>query len=721
MKTCLTQNEVQYIAGGTVSGDLLRLRLENPPSGQTEAAFFALNKKWLAEQADHHKKNHALSDDDAAAVKRAEANHLTQAREAAARRAETDSLVNGRKSPTQQKRTQNQARVLSLLSRSIRPDGRSTDTPFDEFARYDAAQAGKPVALVDGYAAPRENGEKHLRTGGAVAALCHRAWNNQTKIQIVAQTVSQAAPAPQSGVRSSESLTPRAVKNIIEAGAYTATVEALGLRTFATFTFNECHRRRVLSGHLDVDAPYTQITQSVLGYVPVCEIAGAYSPVSFNLHQAKPIADVAGEYCTLPAVVDYAGAFCWIEDRPRQYRKAGFTATAKVVNAAGEVAGAFCPLDSHPMTANQGGIIAGAYCPLERKPARLWEACALTKTTIGKEMSRTLDALKKMFERGWAYKNDDGHKVTVPPTEGEFRYIWVAESPANDAGEPNPHAHLLTNIAVEPQHFAAFCQRVEAIWGNGFAHFERIRNKHAASSYIIKAVGYAAKGDNGSQGWIEGNRYGISRSARAPKWEVLATFEAERMSAVISECRRRLDNWKAPQKQEMDRQRFIINQAKKLIAIENNKAAPDTDLIKRHTARLKHAEKAMFDTRAAMLARGVRVSGEGRFCIAFENDADFSRSLAFLGWAHGARGWSFEPRDVEGDAFISLRDEAAAHWFPQKQYFEARQAYWRVLLASAPPQEPDYLEQDRIAEANWHYLTGEITDDRRDTTLTRHH
>ncbi|MEI8612059.1 hypothetical protein P4S70_25650 [Enterovibrio sp. Hal110] len=567
-------------------------------------------------------------------------------------------------------------------------EGKAHDTPFDECARYDAAEKGKTPTIES----------------RAVAALCYRQWQNQTKIQIVAQTSSKNAPAPQSGKRVSAALTPRAVKNIIEAGAYTATTEAHGLRTFATFTFNDDARRRVLSGHEEIDAPFTEIRPTEAGYQPVCEVTGAYSPVAFEKHMATPRLNIAGAYSTLPESSDYCGAFCWIDDKPRQYRKAGFTTEAKVINGDGEIAGAFCPLDRAPQLVNADGEIAGDYCPLERRPARLWEASAIEKTTIGREMSRTLDGMKKMFERGWQYTNDEGEQIDVPATGGEFRYIWVAESPANEQGEPNPHAHLLTNIAVEHQHFAAFCQRIERLWRNGYAHFERIRNKHAASSYIIKAVGYAAKGDNGEQGVIEGNRYGISRSARAPKWEVLATFEADRMSAVISECRRRLEEWKAPKRREIDRQQFIKHHAKKLIAIEKNKPQTRDAIIAMHTARIKAAESAMLSTRKEIQARGVRVSGEGRFCIEFENDDNFSRSLAFLGWAHGARGWTYEAREAESEAFTPLKTEAARAWSKQKDQFEHRQADWRSLLAMPPPKEADYVEAQLCADDNWQYL-----------------
>ncbi|MFL7011922.1 hypothetical protein [Enterovibrio norvegicus] len=683
----LSNQSIQFIAGAVVSGDLLRRRLSHPVSGSTSAAFFSHQETFLARESHIHRHCFALSDENTAKVKQAEAEHLIHSREAAAQRAEIDSLVNGRKSPTQLKQVENQANIASLLRRVSTDEGKAHDTPFDESARYDAAQKG----------------EKTTIESRAVAALCYRQWQNQTKIQIVAQTSSKNAPALQSGKRVSAALTPRAVKNIIEAGAYTATTEAHGLRTFATFTFNDNARRRVLSGHEDIAAPFTEIRPTEVGYKPVCEVVGAYSPVAFERNMAKPRVNIAGAYSTLPESSDYCGAFCWMDDKPRQYRKAGFTSEAKVINGDSEIAGAFCPLDRAPQLVNADGEIAGDYCPLERRPARLWEVTAIQKTTIGREMSRTLDGMKKMFERGWKYTNDDGEKIDVPATDGEFRYIWVAESPANEQGEPNPHAHLLTNIAVEQQHFSAFCQRIESLWRNGYAHFERIRNKHAASSYIIKAVGYAAKGDNGEQGVIEGNRYGISRSARAPKWEVLATFEADRLSAVISECNRRLEQWKAPKRREIDRQQFIKNQAKKLIAIEKNKAQSNDAIIAMHSARIKAAESAMFSTRKEIQARGVRVSGEGRFCIEFENDSDFSRSLAFLGWAHGARGWTYEAREAESEVFEPLKASSKHAWSNQKIKFENRQADWRSLLAIEPPPDIDHLETERFIAANVEY------------------
>ncbi|MBV1842593.1 hypothetical protein KSX29_18515, partial [Photobacterium ganghwense] len=57
----------------------------------------------------------------------------------------------------------------------------------------------------------------------------------------------------------------------------------------------------------------------------------------------------------------------------------------------------------------------------------------------------------------------------------DFHYIWVAECPANDDGEPNPHVHVLLNWAVPQNLFPAWALRLESLWGKGFAHLERIK------------------------------------------------------------------------------------------------------------------------------------------------------------------------------------------------------------------------------------------------------
>lgn len=121
------------------------------------------------------------------------------------------------------------------------------------------------------------------------------------------------------------------------------------------------------------------------------------------------------------------------------------------------------------------------------------ERVARGKLVLGREMKRTLNAMQQRFRR-------EGYS--------DFAYIWVAENPGDD----NPHVHLLTNHRVPRSDFLTFAQWVESLWGHGFAHMESIQRPECAGRYILKAVGYAAKGDDGSQGTVRGNRYGISRN-----------------------------------------------------------------------------------------------------------------------------------------------------------------------------------------------------------------
>jgi len=114
------------------------------------------------------------------------------------------------------------------------------------------------------------------------------------------------------------------------------------------------------------------------------------------------------------------------------------------------------------------------------------------ETTIGKEMRRMIDAWRSRFRK----------KGKNPPL-----FIWVAENPKNS----NPHVHLLTTDAVKYRHFKMWARGLEKLWGNGMVHLEKIKYAKAASRYLLKAIGYIAKGGDGSQGEVVGQRYGISR------------------------------------------------------------------------------------------------------------------------------------------------------------------------------------------------------------------
>ncbi len=152
------------------------------------------------------------------------------------------------------------------------------------------------------------------------------------------------------------------------------------------------------------------------------------------------------------------------------------------------------------------------------------------ETTIQKEVSRTMDALQKMYQRGWTTKAGErveGHSGGLP-------YCWVVEVPKNEQGEDNPHIHMLLGWRVEYKYFAEWSARIESIWGNGYFHLEKIKDSTCAGAYMAKAAGYLSKAqDSDDQGQVTGNRYGISQVARAPGWITYAKTQLDIASQLI--------------------------------------------------------------------------------------------------------------------------------------------------------------------------------------------
>jgi len=125
--------------------------------------------------------------------------------------------------------------------------------------------------------------------------------------------------------------------------------------------------------------------------------------------------------------------------------------------------------------------------------AEIRERLEAGETTIGAEMKRFIDAWRSRYRK----------RGKKPPV-----FIWVAENPNNS----NPHAHILTNDKIEYRRFRKWARGFEKLWGNGTVHLEKIKHSKAAGRYLLKAVGYLAKGTNGNQGSVAGQRYGVSRN-----------------------------------------------------------------------------------------------------------------------------------------------------------------------------------------------------------------
>lgn len=370
---------------------------------------------------------------------------------------------------------------------------------------------------------------------------------------------------------------------------------------------------------------------------------------------------------------------------------------------------------------DEGKVIPGKDGLYTELPAKPFQIIKVLETTMGAEVSRFLDAIKKMYQRGWAREN--GESVTPafkavgsefgPSRElPDFDYLWVAECPMNDDGEPNPHIHMLMNWEVTPDIFRDWAVRLESLWGHGMANLQRIHHSKGASKYLIKAIGYAAKGENAGQGLIRGNRYNIARCSRAPAWETLATFDTDNMTAIIKELGYKLEHWKKPLARSMRRIQAQKEQAIKAAALPVNQ---DADKQMKLQQLIIRKERAMKKLSEEMKSREMHASSRKSFSVTFDGDNAKSRLDELLLWAAGARGWSmnltgmsFDEAQPNGervpvfkkpdDFFVGIGDlkkHADEKYAKEYQQFQDKRAYWKSVLESPP-----YLEEVDEEEAN---------------------
>ncbi|WP_240205664.1 hypothetical protein [Vibrio sp. CyArs1] len=604
-------------------------------------------------------------------------------REAAARIAEEYRLVKGSKSPTGRYRVDNFKKISRLLGplRARCPSSillASSQAHDNEHVLYRSTEQNSASIL-------NENGKRARGEPNKVPTfvqLMHRDWNETYKLQVITETPSGNAPAENVGARFTEKLNPRAVSRIFEAGAYTAACHG-GFTTFLTLTFSKKKRLELFGGMLD-EAD--------------CQTMGSHHPIQYKRNMVTsypkrgekkiwdPITDIGGEYITVPT-----------KDSP------------------------------YPRVMNRGSIIAGPYCDIKQKPEKEFTMEKGLETTIGKEVSRFLDAAKKMYQRGWVadhttqidpesgskYSDLKNHKVPMhvqPSIEGptvipaDFHYIWVAECPANEDGEPNPHVHLLLRWSVPEPLFSPWAKRLEKIWGHGFAKLERIRKPTAASSYIIKAVGYAAKGANAGQGLIRGNRYNIARCSRAPDWECLAAFETHNMTAIIREMGSRLEQWKKPLRRKINKLNAAKAQTIKAKAIAKQQGKPE-DYKNRLYFRIIRLEKEAQKISKVIRERGVHVSNSNRFCISFDSEDAKQKVDDFMFWAAGARGWALKCRNLD---LSDVKHSADNFYESSFARFKDNQAYWHSVLHDVV--QP--IEVDENEVSYWRSITADYLEGR---------
>lgn len=334
------------------------------------------------------------------------------------------------------------------------------------------------------------------------------------------------------------------------------------------------------------------------------------------------------------------------------------------------------------------------------------------ESTIGAECSRFFDAIQKMYQRGWC-----AEKTVIQPAKDAARlfssdfeciandeevieaasdkldYLWVAEAPVKH-GVVNPHCHVLLRWQVEPHLFRAWANRIESIWGQGFAKLERIKNAQASSGYLLKAVGYLLKGEQAEvsdQGEIRGNRYNISKSARALPWEEIAAFHAEHMASIIGEVKAKLERKAAPTVNLIKQSYKKLNKSIRDKSYLQNIGRP----IDKVNTRIKAIENSIKHYKAQLRQSHVRAND---YMISFKGKDTIK---TFLNWAVGVRFWS--AMDAASEQATSrlnpnlltkaVNGIRASYSKVRNRYIESESLWVQRLAAVLPPVVDSEKEQ----------------------------
>lgn len=282
------------------------------------------------------------------------------------------------------------------------------------------------------------------------------------------------------------------------------------------------------------------------------------------------------------------------------------------------------------MAAKKGGyktFVTGTFSAEARERIEAGES------TIQREVTRTMDALQQMYRRGWSTPDGErveGHGEALP-------YCWVVEVPENESGEPNPHVHMMLGWRVDYRHFKAWAARIEAIWGNGYFHLEKIEDPLCAGAYMAKAAGYLCKAQGrADQGRVRGNRYAISSTARAPGWETVGAYHLGIMGHIIR------DVWERHQQRhgaKLAKRRALHREREKVR--EAAKAAQQRHEKKRYPLAAKRRLEKIGAELVAVRAEIDRVPVRpSKYQVILKGQSTLHK---FLGWAH-AFGWQPDKR-----------------------------------------------------------------------------
>ncbi len=509
--------------------------------------------------------------------------------------------------------------------------------------------------------------------------MYHQEWSGNYRLGLETGALgSKSAPPSSVGTRFTENLTKRAVKSILESGAYLSACRG-GYTTFLTLTFDSEARKRVL----EIAAiPKGKTRKYKWGVVRCIDgIHGDYGQTNNELDIEK--AEKCKAYLNGVAA---SGPWSSVEFEP--------------VSTIGKEVSRF-------FDASQKRYQNGWKPRFIEIPAPENSCVDVVYSNNTQKINSSLpmicpEYVDPFYSDGETFNVDSeldelvrfnprkhGSSEFLENIYGECEkaapldYMWVAEMPENDKGEKNPHVHVMMRWNVEKPVFRAWAERLESIWGHGFAKLERIKTPEAASNYLLKAVGYLAKGNASDQGEIRGNRYNISSSARAPKWECIGEFYADNFLAILGELREKLHRKKATINaetiactQQRAKEKGLVVKMTNVNKIKEKFTDKRAGYIEKLKARLVDGDKA------------IKSSNEQLHELPFINEFAISnlnekQATDFIGWAMRSRFWSGDVKTNQYNQWSELKaatieavKENRRYWYNYAELLETSEITW---------------------------------------------
>ena len=586
--------------------------------------------------------------------------HRKGYREATAK-AGKDRLVKRRKSPTRLKSDDNSRSKRSLLDAQAFSFNGLMSTALNKFTPQERAQhlcinEDETLDIQTGEVRGKrvQEVERGHFSSSAIesdkSAKVHfqkRNWCESLRIVCTQNTRASDAPDANTGDRVTQTVTSRARGKIIDSGLYMQAVKG-GFNSFTTVTLDAAARWRMDNDH----------SQKIALRKAGSELSAIYNSNGELLHAAEV---AAGDF----TAVKFERATIGKElsrffDSLSRRHKRGFTATGQISKT--------------PKAKNY------SYGPIEciGRNDRLYPWGKVS--SVGAS-GRVESDLLQSNERVYPWGNIECVGMESKPV---FDYLWCAEAPSKKhgskayiwdgkeqiiecVGEQNYHAHVLMRWNVESVYFHEWAAGIEKLWGQGFVTIERIKNPKAAASYLLKALGYMVKGGAGSQGEIRGNRYNISKHARAESWENCATHEAQHMYGLIQEYMLGLEAKK-------ERKNSMQCELKKTVGIvEKQKNINKKTFSEKRKQWIENLEQKLETISEKVSEVVTELNGN----FARGGVAKFANETAFVGfidWAVGVRGWQLKTAFLDSTN-ADVKSEVAEETAVNKLLKQTRKFY----------------------------------------------